>query len=109
MSQVLERWTVRQTALAASGIRKRDHIVDPRSGDPVRRRRGAWVTIGRTEGSAAAAVADALTTACMLLGGDEIEQLCRHSPGVEAWILSETELRHFGAASGTERGTKPLG
>jgi len=94
---VLERLTVRQTALGASGVRKRDHIVDPRTGDPVRGRRAAWVTLDRPPGIAAAAVADALTTACMLLGHDEIDALCRHSPGAEAWILDDAELLHFGA------------
>jgi thiamine biosynthesis lipoprotein len=103
-SRVLERLTVRQTALGASGVRKRDHIVDPRTGEAVRGRRAAWVTLPRAgEGESgaetsrrAATVADALTTACMLLGHDEIDALCRNSPGVEAWILEDAELRHFG-------------
>jgi thiamine biosynthesis lipoprotein len=95
-SHVLVRLSARQTALGASGVRKRDHIVDPRTGDPVRARRAAWVTLDRPHGTAAAAVADALTTACMLLGPDEIAALCRSSPGVEAWILDDAELLHFG-------------
>jgi hypothetical protein len=52
---------------------------------------------------AAAAVADALTTAFMMMSPAEIEHLCAHSPGVEAWILEasqepETDPRlvHFG-------------
>lgn len=96
-SRVLERLSVRQTALGASGVRKRDHIVDPRTGDPVRARRAAWVTLDRPHGTAAAAIADALTTACMLLGRDQIEALCRNNAGVEAWILENAELVHFGA------------
>jgi thiamine biosynthesis lipoprotein len=103
-SRVLERLTARQTALGASGVRKRDHIVDPQTGDPVRGRRAAWVTLPRAgEGESgaetsrrAATVADALTTACMLLGHDQIDTLCRNSPGVEAWILEDAELLHFG-------------
>ena len=93
---VLERLTARQTAFAASGVRKGDHIVDPRSGEPVRGRRAAWVTLRRPHGTAAAAVADALTTACMLLDRDQVDALCRNSPGIEAWILDDTELLHFG-------------
>ena len=46
--------------------------------------------------AAAAAVTDALTTACMLLRRDQVEALCRSSPGVEAWILEDTQLLHFG-------------
>ena len=109
-SQVLERLSVRQTALGASGVRKRDHIVDPRTGAPVRARSAAWVTLPRPRvtapdpgaapqpRAAAAAVTDALTTACMLLSRDDIGALCRSSPGLEAWILEETQLVHFGAA-----------
>ena len=140
-STVLERLSVRQTALGASGVRKRDHIVDPHTGTPVCGRRAAWVTVPRPRATAAqaerqyraaaAAVTDALTTACMLLGRNEIDALCRNSPGVEAWILEDTELLHFGVAaselseraSGAERageaaskprcrgvrGAKPLG
>jgi len=55
-------------------------------------------------------VADALTTAFMLLSEEEIASLCGRSPGLEAWVLPEsaegqpggTELLHFGGAnSGT--------
>ena len=95
-ARVLERLTVRQTALGASGVRKRDHIVDPQNGEPVRDRRAAWVTVDRRPATAAAAVADALTTAYMLLDRDPIDGLCRNSPGVEAWTLDDDGLRHFG-------------
>lgn len=115
-SRVLARLSVRQTALGASGLRKGDHIVDPRSGEPARARVAAWAAVPRPEGArteppaedgprvAAAAVTDALTTAFMLLSPEEIEGLCERSPGLEAWILprpaggarGETDLVHFG-------------
>jgi thiamine biosynthesis lipoprotein len=95
-SRLLERLTVAQMALGASGMRKRDHIVDPHTGDPVRGRVAAWAAISRPAGTAAAAVADALTTACMLLGHDDIDALCRNTPGAEAWILEGDALLHFG-------------
>jgi FAD:protein FMN transferase len=115
-SRVLARLSVRQTALGASGLRKKDHIVDPRTGGPVRGRLAAWVALPRPGESApepgaepqpraaAAAVTDALTTACMLLSGERIEELCEGSPGLEVWILQEpaappdidTQLLHFG-------------
>jgi thiamine biosynthesis lipoprotein len=111
-SRVLARLSVRQTALGASGLRKGDHIVDPRTGAAAAGRLAAWVALPRPPGAraeeeprvAAAAVTDALTTAFMLLSPEEIEGLCERSPGLEAWILpevadgshGETHLLHFG-------------
>lgn len=111
-SRVLVRRSMRRTALGASGVRKGDHIVEPRTGEPVRGRRAAWVAVPRPEvvvsgdapRMAAAAVTDALTTAFMLLSPEEIAAVCGRSPGVEAWILpesaggaaAETDLIHFG-------------
>jgi len=118
-SQVLARLSARQTALGASGVRKGDHIVDPRTGEPTRERRAAWVAVPRpdvagAEGPAeeaprvaAAAITDALATAFMLLSREEVEGLCDRSPGLEAWILpepagdphGETRLLHFGGSA----------
>jgi thiamine biosynthesis lipoprotein len=115
-SRVLARLSVRQTALGASGVRKGDHIVDPRRGVPVRGRLAAWVALPRPKRTraetpadegpriAAGAVTDALTTAFMLLSSGEIAALCDRSPGLEAWVLPESarrqpdeaELLHFG-------------
>ena len=113
-ARVLIRLSARQTALAASGVRKKDHIVDPRTGEPCRGRLAAWGAVPRPEANAgaeqrgaAATVTDALTTALMLLGTDDIERLCESSPGLEAWILpepagdrhGESRLLHFGGAA----------
>lgn len=98
-ARVLARVVARQTALGASGVQKGDHIFDPRTGQPARGRRAAWVTVPRpapsgSAGSAgtrprAAAVADALATAFMLMHPDEIQALCERSPGLEAWVLPD--------------------
>jgi thiamine biosynthesis lipoprotein len=118
-STVLARLSARQTALGASGVRKGDHIVDPRSGSPVRGRRAAWAVVRRPDAPeggarsdeeprlAAAAVADALATAFMLLDPREIEVLCRQSPGLEAWVLPDSSdgsqgparMLHFAGAA----------
>jgi thiamine biosynthesis lipoprotein len=115
--RVLAHLSARQTALGASGLRKGDHIVDPRTGGPAHGRRAAWVSVPRPElpGSAApgdpapraaaGAVSDALTTAFMLMSVEAIEALCERSPGLEAWILPgpaagerpPARLRHVGA------------
>lgn len=94
----------RQRALGASGIRKPDHILDPRTGKPVRLRQAAWVSaprrvladIGRPAevGSSPAAVADALSTAFMIVPPVEIKKYCCRHPGLEAWIL-QPHLIHF--------------
>jgi FAD:protein FMN transferase len=109
-SRVFSRLSMRQAALSASGVRKGDHILDPRTRTPVRGRLAAWVALPRPSGPgvvgadnggfrlAPAAVADALTTALMLLSVDHIATLCERSPGLEAWILPDgasTDLLHF--------------
>ena len=48
-SRVLARLSMRQTAVSASGVRKGDHIVDPRTGEPAGGRLGAWVALPRPE------------------------------------------------------------
>ena len=105
---VLLRMLARRCCWSASGIRKKDHIVDPRSGIPVRNRAAVWVS-GAVDALAAAfprgdpagsparvfetggspsAVAEALSTAFMIMSLDEIADLCRRYPGVEARILT---------------------
>jgi thiamine biosynthesis lipoprotein len=98
-SRVLERLSARQVALGASGVRKKDHIRDPRTGEPVRGRLAAWAAVPRPDPAAggdgprlaAAAVADAVTTALMMLAPARIAELCAHTPGLEAWVLSEPD------------------
>ena len=112
-SRALSRLSMRQTALSASGVRKGDHILDPRTRAAVRGRRAAWAALPRPAMSTAAvpadpgariapaAIADALTTAFMVLSVDEIEALCARSPGLEAWVLPDgaptdsANLLHF--------------
>jgi thiamine biosynthesis lipoprotein len=94
----------RQRALGASGIRKPDHILNPQTGKPVRSRQGAWVSAPLQVLSAIsrptevepspAAVADALSTAFMIMPPEEIKKYCLRYPGLEAWIL-QPHLIHF--------------
>jgi thiamine biosynthesis lipoprotein len=98
---VLVRISARQKAFSASGTRKGDHIRDPRAGRLVHGR-AAWATLscpGGTEGIASgewldavrspASVAEALSTALMILPVEEIAELCQRCPGLEAWLLRE--------------------
>jgi thiamine biosynthesis lipoprotein len=106
-SRVLDRLSVRQTALGASGVRKKDHIRDPRTGEPARGRLATWVAVPRPRVAqpvengprvAATPVTDALTTVFMLMSSEAIESLCERTPGVEAWILMEPSAGSYGEA-----------
>jgi thiamine biosynthesis lipoprotein len=77
---------------SASGIRKGDHILDPRTGKPVRRRLAAWATGdldcgGLWASASPSAVAEAFSTAFMILPAREVADLCERFPGLEAWLL----------------------
>ena len=61
---------VRQKAISASGIGKRDHIVDPRSGQPVRERSAVWVVMDAADSPSPCAVVEAYSTAYMILPRD---------------------------------------
>ncbi len=105
-ASVLGRIVARRQAWSASGIRKKDHIVDPRTGLPIRSRPAAWVsgslaTLGEVSrgclaalpaeffetGDSPSAVAEALSTAFMILPLEEIANYCLGHAGVEARIL----------------------
>jgi thiamine biosynthesis lipoprotein len=103
---VLERIAARRQAWSASGIHRKDHIVDPRTGLPVRNRPAAWasgsleslraayhgensaVPAGVFEsGNSPSAVAEALSTAFMVMSCEEIADYCLRHPGVEGRIV----------------------
>ncbi len=115
---VLARISAHGKALSGSGIKKKDHIIDPRTMRPVRLRQAAWVAGPRaTRGEmhlesaslpdtpsdmSPAAVADALSTAFMILSGEEIGEFCSRHTGMEVWILEGADsgvqpiaLHHF--------------
>jgi thiamine biosynthesis lipoprotein len=88
-NRVLARIGARRRAFSASGVRKADHIRDPRTGLAVRGRAAAWVAIPGGEGGSPAALADGLSTAFMIQPAAEIATLCRSFPGLEAWLVPE--------------------
>jgi FAD:protein FMN transferase len=88
-ARVLARVSARRRALGASGTRKGDHVLDPRTGWPVRGRAAAWVAVPRDGGTSPAAVADALSTAFMIQPEEEVAELCRRHTGLEAWLVAE--------------------
>ncbi len=83
--ETLGRFYLKSRALSGSGLRKGQHIIDPRSGQPVKEKAGAWAC---TRG---AAKSDALSTAFMVMKPKEVEQYCSKHPDVLGMLVIEGE------------------
>jgi thiamine biosynthesis lipoprotein len=97
--RILARISARRRAMSASGTRKGEHILDPRTGRPVRNR-AVWVAVSGGEAGhpgSRAAFAETLSTAFMILPREDVADLCRQWPGVEAWLVEERALVHLPA------------
>jgi thiamine biosynthesis lipoprotein len=71
-------------ALSASGKDVQGaHVLDPRQGEPAGGHEKAWAI------SPSAAVADALSTAFMVMDRLEVETFCRSHEGIEGHVLSQ--------------------
>jgi thiamine biosynthesis lipoprotein len=81
-NQPLTELCLKNQALGGSGVKKGDHIIDPRSGQPVQDKLGAWCR------APTAAIADALSTAFMVMTPQEIAQYCSRHPNVAAMIVT---------------------
>jgi FAD:protein FMN transferase len=80
------RILLRKGSVSSSGTAvKGAHILDPRDGSPARGGAARTWALAPT-----AAISDALCTAWMLLGPEEIQEICRKLPGVQA-ILQHHE------------------
>ena len=78
----LRRLSLAHEAVSGSGIGvKGRHIINPRTGRPADRCVQAWAR------AATAAQADALSTAFMIMDGEEIERCCGNAPAVCACRL----------------------
>ena len=81
----LETFMLCEKALSGSGIEvKGEHILDPRTGLPATHHRDAWVCC------ASAALADALSTAFMVMSMDEVQTYGDSHPDVSALIVSQS-------------------
>ncbi len=102
--QILARPCLQGRALSGSGLQKGRHIIDPRTAQPVKNKCAAWAS------APDAATADALSTAFMVMGQDEIRQYCSRHPDILAMIMLEGEdkdpqkdkILHFGPWKETE-------
>ncbi len=74
------KFFLKDRALSGSGTEvKGEHIIDPRTGKPARAHLAAWVS------HPSATLADALSTAFMVMGTDEVRTFCTDHP--EVWAL----------------------
>lgn len=86
-----QRYSLAQASLSGSGLAvKGNHILDPRTGHVALRQNRAWA-IADT-----AAESDALSTACMVLRENELENILFHHP---SWLVFLE----------TGQGTRPIG
>ncbi len=68
--------------LSCSGLEKGGHIIDPATGKPPTGRVSAWVRLPQS-----AALADALSTAVMIMPLEKIQQLPRHISGLSVLLV----------------------
>ena len=95
--EILARPLLQNAALGGSGVQKGGHIIDPRSSQPVGGRIAAWSS------APDATTADALSTAFMIMGIEEIKKYCSLHRDTLAMVIFETEgeevsqkILHFG-------------
>jgi thiamine biosynthesis lipoprotein len=86
-----QRILLRERAVSGSGTEvKGAHIYDPRTGEVAQGHLAAWAS------HASAAVADALSTAFMVMSTEEVEEYCRRHPEVWAMaVIAPKECRVF--------------
>jgi len=83
--QTLAHLYLKDNALSGSGLQRGRHIIDPRTAQPIEGKLAAWAS------APTAAIADALSTAFMVMSPDQVRQYClRHSDTLAMVIIEET-------------------
>jgi thiamine biosynthesis lipoprotein len=83
--QILAHLRLEGRAISGSGLQKGQHIIDPRTVQPVKGRLAGWAS------ASDAATTDALSTAFMIMSPVEIEQYCLTYPDVLALVMMESD------------------
>ncbi|HNY77041.1 MAG: FAD:protein FMN transferase [Sedimentisphaerales bacterium] len=83
--RTLARLNLTNTAVSGSGVRKGDHIINPRIARPIEGRIAAWSV------TPDAATGDALSTAFMVMTVDEVRDYCARHTGVGGLLIIPTE------------------
>lgn len=84
---ILARLHLCHQAVSGSGLQKGQHIINPRTGQPLTGRRAAWAI------APSAAVSDAVSTAFMIMAPEEVEDYCRRHPDMRALVIWAEEGR----------------
>jgi thiamine biosynthesis lipoprotein len=89
--QIIERLYLKNRAIGASGLVQAEHVIDPRTGGRVKNKLITWAV------APMAGVADALSTAFMVMRPEQIERYCREHQHVSAIIVAkEGAIQRFG-------------
>jgi thiamine biosynthesis lipoprotein len=86
-AQILARFHLRNQAVSGSGLQKGQHIINPRTGQPLSGKRATWAI------APDAATSDAVSTAFMIMPTNEIEEYCRNHSDVQAMVIWANEGR----------------
>jgi FAD:protein FMN transferase len=87
-----QRYLLRHTSLSGSGLAvKGNHILDPRTGQPVLRQNRAWALADT------AAESDALSTACMVLSEAELEAVLAQNHSWLFFLETDKAARPIGS------------
>lgn len=94
--QILARLNLRHQAVSGSGLQKGQHIINPRTGQPLSGKRAAWAIAPQ------AAASDAVSTAFMVMAPEEIQAYCEQHPEVQAMVIGaddEDEVLRYGVGN----------
>jgi thiamine biosynthesis lipoprotein len=85
-AQSPKEFFLKDRALSGSGTEvKGKHIIDPRTGKPAKGHLAAWVS------HPSAAIADALSTAFMVMNTQEVRAFCENHPEVWALVIIDSQ------------------
>ena len=87
-NQLIAYIYLQNKAFSGSGLRKGQHIINPRNGYPVEEHLAAWAF------SPTAAESDALSTAFMVMSLEEIHHYCDLNPETQALIIRSQEHKN---------------
>jgi len=82
-SRILARIHLTNRSISCSSTQHRPHIIEPRTKKPIKDKIAAWAA------APAAANADALSTAFMVLSTEQVEQYCANHPETLAMIMTK--------------------